>query len=302
LGFTQSEDEARAAEILRQLGLHPEEALVFTVLSRIGQTSATTIATTAQISRPQAYRALDQLTGRGVVLSDLSRPRLFQAVPMDEMIAHLRHELATRSQDLSRLEGELRAAASTAVQNRPPPRHRNDLLRGRQAVTVHALQMFKSARREINLLSTHPVTTVPNLRRAGGWEILEERAAHGVRVRVILKTGADADDGAPTPRPDAPQVRFLDTERAISCQTVDGTQALAVMVSTFSRSPRAGETVALVSDDTDFVLLLDQGFDAMWAQAAPAPRKGAGQDSDESLADGRTRRPIQRSPSPLKNL
>ena len=126
--------------------------------------------------------------------------------------------------------------------------------------------MVDRAQSTINILATHPVATIPAFRRSGVWKQLAGRVKNGVDVRLVLRKTSDNAAALATLGPRDPAVRLMTTALAMSSQSVDGLRGFLLLVSDPSRSMRAENTVALVSDTPAFVGFLETGFEAIWRQ------------------------------------
>lgn len=261
----QSEE---VAQMLVQLGLSADESNVFTTLTFLGTSRAGAVAAASKLSRAQAYRALELLAARGLVRTDLSRPRQFSAAPVQTLLSHLKAEIENQTQELRVLEPDLRKLLDVPQASRTSTTSRSDILRGRTTVAVRAVALYQAARRRVDVIFTHP-GGIPLMDSMGSWTLILKRAQEGVRVRLIVG-----------PRPDhatyyaeaRAQKNIEIRERGgalLAAMVADEEDSLVVLVADPSSHPRSDRTVALTSDAPNLVSLLSESFEAMWTQAAP---------------------------------
>ena len=95
-----SELEAEAVELLQGLGLKEYEAKSFVALSRMPSGTAKDISDTTDVPRTRVYDAIRVLEAKGLVEVQHSNPRQFRAVPVEEAVASLQEEYASRTERL----------------------------------------------------------------------------------------------------------------------------------------------------------------------------------------------------------
>lgn len=264
--WTQVED---VVQMLTQLGLSRDEAVVYTTLSFLGPSRAGVVAGASKLSRAQAYRALEFLTGRGVVRGDLSRPRIFTAAPIESLLVHLRGELENESQELRLLEPDLRKALGVPPRGTRPATSRTDILRRRNVVATRANELYAAARKQADVVFTHP-GGIPLLKTLGHWEHVQALARNGVKVRLIVAPRPDhADSYKIVEEVPGLDIRERSQGDLLVAMVVDWQDALVVLVADPGSYPRSDRTVALTSDAPNLVALLAASFEGLWTLARP---------------------------------
>lgn len=98
--MTPSRDTTDAiVDSLTRLGLSTYEARVFVGLVQIGVGTASDIAAVVDVPRSQVYGAADALRDRGLLSIQQARPKLYQAVSLEEAEAQLAGRLETERRD-----------------------------------------------------------------------------------------------------------------------------------------------------------------------------------------------------------
>lgn len=255
-------------QMLIQLGLSHDEAAVYATLSFLGPSRAGMVASASNLSRAQAYRALELLTGRGIVRTDLSRPRQYTAGPIESLLLHLRGELDSRVQEFRLLEPDLRKAMALPPRDTRTSTSRTDLLRGRKVATTRAEEIYRAARKQVDVIFTHP-GGLPLVEAMGHWQLIQDRARSGVRVRLLV-----------APHPEHPkfyrdaalpnlQIRERQDRDVLAAMVADWQVSLVALVADPASYPRSDRTVALTSDAPNLVQLLTASFEALWTTARP---------------------------------
>ncbi len=274
--------------MLTQLGLGRDEAVAYATLSFLGPSRAGVVAGASKLSRAQAYRALEMLTERGVVRSDLSRPRRYTAAPVESLLVHLRGDLETRAQELRLLEPDLMKSLNVQPRGARGTTSRTDVLRGRNVVATRVNELYANARKQIDVLFTHP-GGLPLMETLGHWVLVLARARQGVKVRLLV---APRPDHAPYHEAAAKagnvEVRERGEPEVLAAVLADWQDSLVVLVAEPSSYPRSDRTVALTSDAPNLVELLAASFDALWRCARLVPGQPAAGSGDA--------RPIRETP------
>jgi sugar-specific transcriptional regulator TrmB len=79
----------REIRTLTELGLTISQAKVYLTLTKSRFLDAQTISINSGVARPDVYRMLDQLQRNGFVVTTISEPKYFQAIPLDECLSML---------------------------------------------------------------------------------------------------------------------------------------------------------------------------------------------------------------------
>lgn len=274
-------------DMLEQIGLTADEARVYATLSSIGSTRAGRLAAAARISRPQTYRALASLEQRGVVTGNLDRPRIFTAVPIDDLLRHLHSMVAYQRHEIRLLESEItQRFRRLKTENTKRPALRSDTLRGRAVVVERAAELYESATSDIRLLLSHP-GGLGLMQELGAWQQLADRTDRRIRVRILVRR-ADANERllAVADRATNVAVREFDGADDFGCLVVDGREALVILVMDPGSYPRSDRTRALSTNAPSLLAMLNWLFDARWETSADSVPGGRSvRDSDAE--DGR---------------
>lgn len=175
---------------LVSLGVEPDAAKAYTTLWILGRAKAGAVAQSSGLSRPQTYRALDQLVQLGYVTRTLSNPVEYDALPPVQIIALIHASLRGQDESLSRVEIELAAgldALRKTGDRATSATPRFAVLHGREAVIDAFCNTIRTATKTLDFLAAH---TNPRFyeRVRSVFDALQERASQGVKVRFVLST------------------------------------------------------------------------------------------------------------------
>lgn len=87
--MSSDQRQAKAVEVLQELGLKEYEAKSFVALSRLPKATAKGISEHTDVPRTRVYDAIRVLEAKGLVEIQHSNPRQFRAVPMGEAVDSL---------------------------------------------------------------------------------------------------------------------------------------------------------------------------------------------------------------------
>jgi sugar-specific transcriptional regulator TrmB len=254
-------------EALRGLGLTEYQARAYTALVRLGRATATQLARAAGVPRNKLYHTLEELNALGLAEMRLGEVQTFAPLPIQSLVeSRLQlHEDAMKQLGTQRASLEdlfqLRAGETAAGAV-----HR--VVHGRAAAHVQLERAIEGAQRDLFVIGG-PATGAMLLARDLG-RALRERAAEGVRVRVLLPF--QPNDGVTARQLDAllpGGVRVTDQPLArVTALVAD--DRLAVQM-----EEGAGEEVCLVSESAVVAELLAHAGRSLWALAYPVPPPGA---------------------------
>jgi len=91
----------QSVELLQQLGLKEYEAKCFVALSRLPKATAKDISDVSDVPRTRVYDAIRVLEAKGLVEIQHSNPQQYRAVKIDEAVATLQEEFASRTEKLA---------------------------------------------------------------------------------------------------------------------------------------------------------------------------------------------------------
>ena len=169
---------SRAGTALRDLGFGAHETAVILALNIRECATVSDLADETGIHHANLYAVLDALVGKGFVVLQQGRPKVYQFAPLSHLKETLTSKLKQLFEDLMKLQ---ESRASTAAI--PALIY---TIRGNNDVMSKVLSMIARAEDTILLVA-------PQLDDFGEGVIvaLEEAAVRGVKIRSILGTGSD---------------------------------------------------------------------------------------------------------------
>jgi sugar-specific transcriptional regulator TrmB len=168
----------RAGTTLRELGFGAHETAVILALNMTESATVSDLADETGIHHANLYSVLDALVGKGYVVLQQGRPKVYQFAPLSHLKETLTSKLGQLFEDLTKLQ-ETRAS-STAI---PALIY---TIRGNNDVMSKMLSMISRAEDTILLVA-------PKLEDFGEGVLaaLNEAAKRGVQIRSILGTKSD---------------------------------------------------------------------------------------------------------------
>ncbi|MBY8997285.1 MAG: TrmB family transcriptional regulator [Candidatus Thorarchaeota archaeon] len=172
---TADENSTRAGTTLRELGFGAHETAVILALNTIESATVSDLADETGIHHANLYTVLDALVGKGFVVLQQGRPKVYQFAPLSHLKETMTSKLKQLLEDLTILQES--RASTTAV---PALIY---TIRGNSDVMSKVLSMISRAEETILLVA-------PKLDDFGdgGIAALEEAASRGVKIRSILGT------------------------------------------------------------------------------------------------------------------
>jgi sugar-specific transcriptional regulator TrmB len=143
------ENEAKAIELLQQLGLKEYEAKCFVALSRLPSGTAKEISDHSDVPRTRVYDATRVLESKGLVEVQHSSPQQFRGVSIDEATNTLRQEYRGRTDEL---RDALAALDPISTDGDTEVTHEVWSLSGSDAVETRANALINEAEREVVLV------------------------------------------------------------------------------------------------------------------------------------------------------
>lgn len=258
-------------EALRTLGLTEYQARAYAALTRLGRATATQLARAAGVPRNKLYHTLEELSALGLAEMRLGEVQTFAPLPIAHLVdSRVRlHEDAMRQLETQRphLDELFPLRAGDPAGTGGASHH---VVHGRAAGVTQLERAIEAAERDILIIggpATGALLLSRNLAAA-----LRERAAEGVRVRVVLPF--EAGNGAAARSLDrllATGVRVTDQPLAPVTAIVADDRLAVQMEEALS----GGEEICLVSESAVVGQLLAHAGRSLWALAYPVPREGA---------------------------
>lgn len=250
---------------LVQLGMAADAAAAYVHLCRVGPTTASVVAASLRISRPRAYRSLEQLANQGFVTAGVGRPRLFMPVAPNLLFNALRLQARETLQRIEQAEADLLPSLETLRgASVPAPRPHFTVVRGLEAVTGHARQVLDLAERRFDVLLGH----------GGARPLLQAFAAAGLLRQPAGKLGVRVlvGDTAGVPQRSNLPVRQLVGSEAPTLVLADGRECLTVLAENAQQQPESA--VGFRTNAAGYVAGQQALFDHYWS-VAEAPKGGA---------------------------
>lgn len=231
--MNDSSKQTEAVEMLQQLGLKEYEARCFVALSRLPDGTAKEVSEVSDVPRTRVYDAIRVLESKGLVEVQHASPQRFRAVGVDEAVATLRQEYATRTEQLRETLGAMGAVSTDEGDGDD---HEVWSLSGRKAITSRTAALLDDAGESVHLLlgDERLVTDdlLDRLQRAHdrGVEVVVETATTALCEEVAAALdgvdvgclGEDVLAGPDSSGPHVGRVLFVD-ETALLVSSVDWT-------------------------------------------------------------------------------
>ncbi|MHA2352260.1 MAG: TrmB family transcriptional regulator [Candidatus Thorarchaeota archaeon] len=175
---TADEITTRAGTTLRELGFGAHETAVILALNMKESATVSDLADETGIHHANLYSVLDALVGKGYVVLQQGRPKVYQFAPLSHLKETLTSKLKQLFEDLMKLQQT--RASSSAI---PALIY---TIRGSNDVMSKMLSMISRAEDTILLVA-------PKLENFGEGVLaaLKEAADRGVKIRSILGTKSD---------------------------------------------------------------------------------------------------------------
>jgi sugar-specific transcriptional regulator TrmB len=184
-------------------GLTRMDAQVYILLAKKGSTKAVEIGKAFKMSKPQLYRSLKNLEGRGIVSATLEHPAKFSALPFDKALDLLaKAKMKQALEEAQRIQDE-RASLLANWQALSLGDYRDTsakfmVIEGRNNIYARIQQMIAETHGQISTM-----TTVPSLIRADQFGLFEVGSQHPSKSKVTFRFLADLAEQ------DVPQMKAL---------------------------------------------------------------------------------------------
>ena len=154
---------------LLSLGLTQMDSRVYLFLAKKGPQKGKDIITALKINRPQLYRSLKSLQGKGIVSSTLQRPARFSALPFDKALDMFIKAKMEEGQRLAQNKSEiLSQLQSTEIEETLDAAARFMVVEGRNYIYSKILQMINETKKQLSVIAT-----VPGLVRASQFGLFD---------------------------------------------------------------------------------------------------------------------------------
>ncbi|KKU93243.1 hypothetical protein A3H89_03720 [Candidatus Amesbacteria bacterium RIFCSPLOWO2_02_FULL_48_11] len=139
-------DPVTASPPLVKLGLSPDEARCYEILSREGSQDAKSISLALNILPNAVYRLVTRLMQRGLIVKLDTHPVRFQAIPPVSAINAL---AGTKIREIE----EYKSASLEALSSDPPVHTGIDIITGRKEMFAKGAEMINQAKKEVLIIS-----------------------------------------------------------------------------------------------------------------------------------------------------
>lgn len=265
-----------AVERLALLGLDRRQATLYVHLVALGPQRASQLAAAVRMHRTDAYRHLQDLMRRGFATASLRRPTTYVAVPPERVWADALAAADARTRELrDARDGAMHAfglLAPTVNGAAAPLSHR--FLRSRQAIYETVEALVRNMRRSQWMVSTtFSAANATPANRPFQTTIEKARAGASMRFLFVESPGL-VERIAPMMGPRV-EVRFFEPRSPLRFSVFDDEEILYWLVTDPSAGLDAKGDVAMWTNAPDFVRAQKETFEALWAQARPAPTRRA---------------------------
>ena len=159
------------------------DSQVYLFLAKKGPQKGKDITKALKINRPQLYRSLKSLQGKGIVSSTLQRPARFSAVPFEEALDMFIKAKMEEAQRLQQNKSEMLSHwRSIEIAETVDSSAKFMLIEGRSTVYSKILQMITETK---NRLST--ITTVQGLLRADQFGLFDVGFDHPLKTKIQFR-------------------------------------------------------------------------------------------------------------------
>lgn len=257
------------AQRLQSLDLEEREARVYAYLVARGPARAGEAAAATRLKRTETYRTLQSLMERGMVTAQLGRPAVYQAVPVDHLIAGAltRHEERRREIETSRdrIQEALAAARAGSGTN---SRTGYKIIQGRRAIHSTLDEMLTRAMRSHLSATTYisPRVVTPSLRP---FQTMVKRAQDGLPTRLLVRDAPGMDELLDQVTFPSVAMRYFDNGHPVRFTIIDAKEVLFWLVHDPDEATDARGDVAMWTNAPEFVRSQDTLFEALWEKAGP---------------------------------
>ena len=254
-------------ESLVRLGISPNQSKVYLALVRLGQSSASRLYKKSEIPREEVYRKLHELQELGFVESSLTKPRMYRALPLKDVLQIL---LKRKAEEISALQKESEKLLKLATEKTSE----DSIFHGTLFVPKKHALLEKARKELINL--ERSLDCVLSWDKCIGWftthnDIFLNLLKRNIQIRwVIEKNENDIFFGKIDKLPNSNlfKVRTI-SNCPESCLGIFDKKILLL-----DTSPSSGfiQTPILWSDNASLVSLAQNYFDVMWKNSQNVQR------------------------------
>jgi sugar-specific transcriptional regulator TrmB len=258
------DDYRQTRDALAGFGFDADEANVYLFLLLRGGSKAGSIANELGIHRLDVYDALKRLQGKQVVESTISKPMIFTAVPLDDVVIRIEREMrekeGVQKASLSLLRSESKKLSALRLDDAAiAGDDRLQILSGRRSISERWLKLLNDAQNEILIAIGDEGTGKVLFDRAV--DTLSKKIRAGVKVRVLTPiTGPASEELGGI----IDKLRHLPTSNSAGLCVVDRSKAMIIVESGDRLSLGSKEKTAILLQSRSIVELLWVLFFVGW--------------------------------------
>lgn len=253
-------------EALRELGLTVDQARTYLALVELGPATAKTISETSKIARPDIYRIMPTLQREGIVEKLMTKPAVFQAIPMTSALPAMlkRKELE---------QNKLRKKTEEMLIDIKNNHLTNSLEADAEFVIVPRKEAIMNRLKEALLKTQSSLCVITSQKRFSAAilefeKIYQEALEKGVKIRLA------ADRHVPSKKAlEIIQNLSVDPNFEVKCFEDDPLAIVSIFDDktayvTLSAKAYLAEAAALWSSNPSFVALAQNYFEDKWKNAS----------------------------------
>lgn len=254
--------------VRENLSLGAPDAAVYVQLCVGGPAKASELADALRVHRNEVYRSAERLAARGLIQTTFEKPARYVAVDPDRVFGH---EIDERLRAVEALRESRRKVMDVLVQVHAqadaPVKNTYKVIQGRNEISLARNRLLEEAAHSVLWLSTfRPDHAL--VETSGGLDLLAERAAKGVEVKALLRSGIESRTRLePLLRHANAAFRPFDAESVIRFYVVDAKELIMYVVHGSAESRYAPDEVAIQTTASGFVQAQSAFFEQCWRGA-----------------------------------
>jgi sugar-specific transcriptional regulator TrmB len=180
----------QAVDLLDELGFSSFDKKALITLSVLGVSEASALCREGKIPTSKIYQSMEKLSRLGLVQLQRSRPKLYSALPPDEVVDRLCVLARRRAEDFTAQAAQLRRELSALPERIRGRRTSVDLALGVEShVKRHLVQLATARKRILSYMEQNDLAAVSTV-AAKGFDCMRRIARHaeenGVRQQVVF--------------------------------------------------------------------------------------------------------------------
>jgi sugar-specific transcriptional regulator TrmB len=177
-------------DALKSIGLNLYERKIFVALLARGVASAGELSQIANVPRSRSYDILESLAEKGFVVIQPSKPLKYVALAPKDALDRTQQNLQKKHEEMiqrieklkkSNVVGELEKIYKEGI-NLVQPFDMTGTLKGKYSINQHLNSLFKSAEKEINILTTENGL---NELYSSHYNVLKKVSKKGIKLKIM---------------------------------------------------------------------------------------------------------------------